>query len=422
MTGECHLDQGHGDAAVGAIVIREHARRGAQLRERGGERDQSSWLFEIGGFVTELRIDLRQHRAAETLTTGREIDQQQGRRTDVGTQLRRQRPPHVTDRRERRRRSKKPARPPSAHRSRPAKRYASTKNLCRPGSRCRARDKVPRPTARTAAYKAASSPGIATSGHPIRRQTARRDSCAHVGRQNIGDRFGKRPVAPPLQADQQGDGRALAHGHRLARDGRNSPPCVTPQSADRHLPRSDHLSRGEIMPPTVRSPMVMRNVLSATVGESAARSHTLHRGYRWPASRRFPKSRLGAQCRRHDELMRGRLAEQDFDRHLDRRLHRCSGSRNNQLAVVGDACRSTACRATFAATERHELIDVIGSAMHEYVALLATRYTTTPTARCPGSSVGIERKIDAIAPRSTVRDGFWNGIRQHHRHPRREST
>ncbi len=65
MARERHLQQRHDEAAVGAIVIREHQVIRAQVGERGKQAAHDGGIGHIGRLASGLRVDLREHGTAE---------------------------------------------------------------------------------------------------------------------------------------------------------------------------------------------------------------------------------------------------------------------------------------------------------------------------------------------------------------------
>ena len=96
---ERHLADRRPESAVAAVVVREQQAGRAQRVDRVDQRLQLLRVVEVGHAIAELAEHLRQHRAAEAVLPVAEIDQDQ--RGVARLQLRRQRRPHVGQRRER---------------------------------------------------------------------------------------------------------------------------------------------------------------------------------------------------------------------------------------------------------------------------------------------------------------------------------
>ena len=145
----------------------------------------------------------------------------------------------------------------------------ATSSPCRPGSRCRARGTAR--CRRRARRRRAARPRPGDR----RRPSSWRRACTsrqRVDRRRgeVGERLADGHARRGRRVEQR-ERRALAHRHRLAgvavvaRGGDR-------RVGDRHLPRARPSDRARPGPPTVRSPMVIRKVLSATVGSRSTRA------------------------------------------------------------------------------------------------------------------------------------------------------
>ena len=79
-------------------MIRQQQAFAVQLLNGGEKGFQGRGIIEVGRLVAELTIDLRQRRAAQTVATHAEVNQQQLGFALVQAQLRGQGPAHVADR------------------------------------------------------------------------------------------------------------------------------------------------------------------------------------------------------------------------------------------------------------------------------------------------------------------------------------
>ena len=144
VAGERHLHQRGEQAAIGAIVIREHQIRRLQLRERGANAFSRCGSSRSGGLVAELAVHLRERRAAEPIAAAAQIDEPQRRGAAIRAQCRRQRVPHVAHRRERRH-DERHRRDDALRASRLRATWSSsTASPCPPESRFRAQGTAPR--------------------------------------------------------------------------------------------------------------------------------------------------------------------------------------------------------------------------------------------------------------------------------------
>ena len=143
--------------------------------------------------------------------------------------------------------------------------------------------------------------GVAGRRHPVGRQLHVAE--ARDGRRgDVGERLGHRHARRGGRV-QQRQRRALAHRHRLAGV------AVVAGGGDggvghRHLPGPHHLVARAPGPSTVRSPMVIRKVLSATVGRRSTRGDRLAQRRSRASSQRRPRRRARASPSR---VIRGGL-------------------------------------------------------------------------------------------------------------------
>ena len=177
-------------------------------------------------------------------------------------------------------------------------------------------------------------------------------------RRDIGDRLGDRDARRRGRVEHR-ERRALAHRHRLARVASNR--RRDRGIGHRHLPRARPSGRARIRPPTVRSPMVIRNDLSATAG-NAARDRSPRRGHLLAARKRGRRERR-ASSRVHLR----RLAEQHVHRHLDRRAAEVRSSHDEIAAPRWLADHGE--RTALARADTPRTLDVVGRD-REHVALL----------------------------------------------------
>ena len=156
------------------------------------------------------------------------------------------------------------------------------------------------------------------------------------------------------------------------------------------------------MPPTVRSPIVMRNVLSAIAGKRSSRYAASTTSTR-AASNASPNGRHAAHVAQHLR----RLAENDIERHVDGRVLELR-IRDLEPAVVGRLADDRV-RAALALAQRRETLELIRRD-DEHVALL--RFVAPDLER---RHARLDRRhgaqIDAAAA-IAVCDRFGNRVRQ----------
>ena len=88
--------QRHEQAAVGAVVIRQHDARRVELLHGREEALQQRGIVEVGRRRADLPVDLRQRRAAQAVLAAAEVDEQQlACRAASARSSRRQRAAHV---------------------------------------------------------------------------------------------------------------------------------------------------------------------------------------------------------------------------------------------------------------------------------------------------------------------------------------
>ena len=222
-------------------MIRRHQPFAPQARQRAEQRGQRFGAVEVGRNGTEALVRERERGAAQAVRAESQIDQQQRRFADVGTQHRHQAQACILDRCERRDDERQRRDDPAdarvvapggahgqrilSHRNREAERRAQLHR-----HRLHRIEQV-----RVLA-------GLATGGHPVRRQHHPIDA-RDVGRDDVRERLRHRHPGCRTRIEQR-QRRALPHGDRF--------PCESMESAqrdravgDRHLPRTHHLVAGD---------------------------------------------------------------------------------------------------------------------------------------------------------------------------------
>ena len=209
-------------------------------------------------------------------------------------------------------------------------------------------------------------------------------------------------MRPEAGRVEQRDRRALADRHRLARSGREGPTssprrpltgtCQGPTSGSRL-----------IMPPTVRSPIVIRKVLSATAGSRSSALAAPRAASSAAASNPSPPARCASPLR----CMRGGLPSSASIGMSTARSPNC-GSCTTQPPVVGRARRSrrrgSARGGTAPRTRR--------------AARPRSRARSAPAPRCTRSRAATcrarrsARRAGRCARRAAVRDDLGHRVRQ----------
>jgi hypothetical protein len=288
-------------------VVREDDACRVQLLHGREEARELGRIVEVGRPIAERAVDLGERGAAEAVLAAAEVDEDEGRFA-LAPQLGRERAAHVGHGRE------------GAHHERERRGHASPLAALLPhrahrhrvfpdGNRDPQRRAELQPHGAHRLVKPRLLGRVARGRHPVRRQL----DVGELGdgrAREVGDGLGHRHARRGRGVEQR-ERRPLAHGHRLAGVAVVARWWSPRRRPTGHLPRAHHLvARHE--PVTVRSPMVMRNVLSATVGRRSTRptaSATEMPGQREGVCRSVGRDRLPHHARR--------LAEQHLERHVD---------------------------------------------------------------------------------------------------------
>ena len=308
VAGKRHLAQRGKQATIRSIVIGQQQVRAARFTQRRGKRQQPLWRIEVRRHIAQLAVDLREDGTTQAILATAQIDAQQARGAHITTQFRRERAAHIGQRRERRhdqrhRRHHRLAAlrvlPGRLHRQR----ILSHRNG---DAQCRTELLAHRVHGRIQRRVFAR---LTAGGHPVGRQAdvAQR---GHVGRQQVGDRFGHGHAGGRRGIEQRHRG-ALTHRHRLTgvvQEIRNRHGHV----ADRHLPGAHHLVTADLPADTA----VTDRHQEGLVGHGRMRQYAQRRFLqRDAAERQALQHRLHAL---HLAAHARQLAQQHFDGHVDR--------------------------------------------------------------------------------------------------------